>query len=106
MSGREIKDRNGRKKIIPETQAGYRRGRSTINNIFILIYIVNMELQNKQGKIYTFFADLTATFDKVNRNELRRVMERNGISQNLRKRIKEIYKETRNVIRVNGKPKG
>ena len=91
------------KKIIPETQAGFRNGRSTIDNIFIMNYIVNRELQNKGGKIYTFFADLSAAFDKVNRNELGRVMERNGISQNLRTRIKEIYKETRNVIRVNGK---
>ena len=64
-------------------------------------YIVNTELRNKGGKIYTFFAD--PAFDKVNRNQLGRVMERNGISQTLRTRMKEIYKETRNLIRVNGK---
>ncbi|XP_024874051.1 trichohyalin-like [Temnothorax curvispinosus] len=94
----EIEDKN----IIAETQTEFRRGRSTIDNIFILNYITNRELVNKGGKIYAFFADLSATFDKVDREELNKIMERTGISQKIRKRIGEIYQETRNVVRVNG----
>lgn len=40
------------KHIMPETQAGFRRGRSTIDNIFILNYIAKRELAKKEGKIY------------------------------------------------------
>ncbi|XP_046141097.1 uncharacterized protein LOC123987674 [Osmia bicornis bicornis] len=54
------------KKIIPETQAGFRKERSTTDNIFILNYVVNREIKEKRGKLYAFFADLTAAFDKVN----------------------------------------
>lgn len=90
------------KGIIPETQAGFRSGRSTIDNIFILNYIANTELVNKGGKVYAFFADLSAAFDKVNREKLGKIMEINGISKNLKERINEIYKETKNIVRVNG----
>lgn len=79
------------KKIIPETQAGFRSGRSIIDNIFILNYVVNTELINKGRKVYTFFADLSAVFYKVNREKLGKVMEKNGINKNLRERINEIY---------------
>lgn len=53
--------------------------------------------------MYVFFADLTAAFDKVNRRKMSEIMEQKGISDRLRTRIDEIYKETRNRIRVNGK---
>lgn len=46
------------KKLLPETQAGFRRGRSIIDNIFILNYIVNRETKRTGGKLHTFFADL------------------------------------------------
>lgn len=90
------------KGIIPETQAGFRSGRSTIDNIFILNYIANTKLVNKGGKVYAFFADLSAAFDKVNREKLGKIIEINGISKNLRERINEIYKETKNIVRVTG----
>lgn len=92
-----------RKEIIPETQAGFRRGRSTIDNIIVLNNVANREIKDKGGKLYAFFADLTAAFDKVSRRKLSKIMEEKGISKNLRERIEEIYTETRNKIRVNGK---
>lgn len=52
------------KKMLPKTQAGFRRGRSTIDNIFILNYIANREIKRAGDKLYTFFADLSAAFDK------------------------------------------
>lgn len=90
------------KKLIPETQAGFRRGRSTIDNIMILNYVVNREIKEKGGKLYTFFADLTAAFDKVNREKLSKILEEKGVSRRLRTRIDEIYEETRNRVKVNG----
>lgn len=94
------------KKVLEETQAGFRSGRSTTDNILNLNYIVNRELQTKGGKLFAFFVDLTAAFDKVNREKLSRIMEETGISKALRTRIDEIYRETRNRIKVNGKLTG
>lgn len=65
-----LKEELGKKKVIPETQAGFKRGKSTIDKVFILNYTVNREVQKKDGKLYTFFADLSAAFDKVNREKL------------------------------------
>ena len=99
---KRLKEELEKNHIIPETQAGFRSGRSTIDNIFILNYVANREIQKKGGKLYTFFADLSAAFDKVDRVKLQNIMKKKEISKCLRMRIGEIYKETRNTIKANG----
>ena len=100
---KRLKEELEKNHIIPEkTQAGFRSGRSTTDNIFILNYVSNRETQKKGGKLYTFFADLSAVFDNMDRVKLQNIMKRMEISKRLRMRIGEIYKETRNTIKVNG----
>lgn len=59
-----------RLKILPETQAGFRKGKSYINNIYILKTIAEKEIKKKKGKLYVFFADLKAAFNRVDRELL------------------------------------
>ncbi|XP_025267961.1 golgin subfamily A member 6-like protein 6 [Camponotus floridanus] len=59
-----------RLKLLPETQAGFRKRRSCIDNIFALKIIAEKTITKKKGKFYVFFADLKAAFDKVNRKKL------------------------------------
>ena len=40
--------------IIPETQEGFRSGRSTTDNIFILNCVANREIQKKEGSCIPF----------------------------------------------------
>ena len=47
------------------------------------------------------FVDLKAAFDTVQRGKLWRDMEKSGIEKGLIERVKEIYEETRNVVRIN-----
>lgn len=82
--GKRLKKEIEDKELTPETQAGFRSGRSTIDNIFILNYVVNKELQVKGGKLCTFFADLKAAFDKLKREKLSQMVEERAISQQLR----------------------
>lgn len=63
---------------------------------------MNREVQKKGGKLYAFFANLSAVFDKINRKKLQRIMEKQRINRRLRIKVGEIYNETRNVVRVNG----
>lgn len=56
--------------ILPETQAGFRKKRSGIDNIYILKTVAEKEINKKKGKLYVFFADLKAAFDNVNRQKL------------------------------------
>lgn len=88
-------------KILPETQTGFRRGKNTIDNIFILNYIANREIQKGGGKMHAFFADLRTAFGKIDRDLLNKILEKKGLER-LRRRIGEIYEETKNVVRVNG----
>ena len=57
-------------------------------------------MSKKRGKVFSFYADLELAFDRIDRQELNIMMIRKEIGVHLRKRILEIYKETRNVIRI------
>lgn len=83
-------------------QFGFRKGRGTTDAIYTMNYIVNKELSRKGGKIFAFFADLRAVFDNVDRRQLSE-MKKIKTKNNLRQRIIEIYKETRNIIKIGDK---
>ena len=87
-------------KRLEEGQYGFRKGRGTVDAIYTLNYIANREIAKKKGKVYAFFANLKAAFDRVNRKELGEMMKKAGIKERLRRRIMETYKETKNVIRI------
>lgn len=91
---REVKEK------LQESQFGFREGRGAIDAIYGLNYIVNKELGRKEEKIFAFFADLKAAFDRVDRQELNRRMESIGIEDQLRKRVMEMYRETKSKVRV------
>jgi len=83
-----------------EGQFGFRTGRGTTDAIFTLNYIVNRELSKNKGKIFVFFADLKAAFDRVDRAKLGEMLREAKIGKRLRRRIMETYKETNNVVKV------
>jgi len=43
---------------LPETQAGFRKGRGTMDNVRILQQVIDKEINKKRGKMYGFFIDL------------------------------------------------
>lgn len=90
-------------KKLEEGQFGFREERGTTDAIFVLNHVVNKELITKGGKIFAFFADLKAAFDKIDRTKLEEMLKRAGISLRLRRRIMETYRETKNVIKVGSK---
>ncbi|XP_018343269.1 PREDICTED: uncharacterized protein LOC108749206 [Trachymyrmex septentrionalis] len=51
------------------TQAGFRKGRGTIENIKILKHLVGRRLKEKK-KVWAFFMDLKGAFDKIDRKVL------------------------------------
>ena len=54
--------------------AGFRKGRGTIDNIYVLNYMVGKEIE-KEKKVIAAMIDLKAAFDWVNRGVLRRRLE-------------------------------
>lgn len=91
------------KGMTPESQAGFRRGRTTIDNIFVLNHLMQREKRQgrKDEKIYMMFADMKAAFDNVERSTLWRELRRKEIKRDLIKKIEKIYERTETVIRTN-----
>lgn len=87
------------KGIIPETQAGFRKKKETMNNIYVLQHVIKKELRRRGGKMFGFFMDLKAAFDRVDRKVLWEVMEKRGIRKGLIERVKEIYESTTGAVR-------
>lgn len=79
--------------LIPDNQAGFRKGRSTIDNIFILVTLINMTHQNGK-RMYGFFIDLKAAFDKIPRGKMWAKMTKLGLPADIIDCIREIYDAT------------
>ncbi|XP_020297358.1 uncharacterized protein LOC109861916 [Pseudomyrmex gracilis] len=89
------------KDLLPENQAGFRKGKSTLDNIYVLNHVVQREKEKEGGerKVYALFIDLKAAFDNVDREKLWKILEKKGVS-GLIKRMKNIYAETEVVVRT------
>lgn len=81
---------------------GFRKERGTIDAIYTLNYVVNREITKKRRKVFAFFIDLKATFDKVHRIKLTEMLniKKAGTKEKLRRRIMKTYKKTRNIIKI------
>ncbi|KAI4475723.1 hypothetical protein M0802_015052 [Mischocyttarus mexicanus] len=88
---------------LKESQAGFRKGRGTRDQIFTLNAAINKKLKEKGGKLYVAFIDSRAAFDRVNRERLLEKLKRKGIGGRMLEMIKGIYKETRAEVQVGGR---
>jgi hypothetical protein len=88
---------------LPDGQAGFRKGRGTMDNVYILNHIIGNEIKKRGSKIYAFFVDLKAAFDNVERDLLWEYLRKKGINEHLVTRIEEIYEETISRVRVDGR---
>ena len=89
-------------KTLPEEQAGFREGYSTIDHIFSLYAMIQKQF-NKDRKLYVCFVDYRKAFDSVNREALFNILERNGISGDYLEAIKGIYKSVLAAVKQDGK---
>jgi len=94
---REVERRKG----LPETQMGFRRERSTVDNVFILNHLVQRgrKTGEKSKRIYALFADLKAAFDNVDRDILWEILRKMKIREVLKK-IEKIYERTEVLVRT------
>ena len=85
---------------IPHNQTGFRKGMGTVENIYVLNYLVNRNLSQKKGKLIALFVDFKAAFDSVNRCILWKAMTEREVDEELLDRIKEIVTETKTRVRI------
>jgi len=88
------------KKVIPQNQTGFRRGMGTMDNIFVLNYLVNRQLSKEKGKMVAFFVDLKAAFDSVDREMLEKALRERGVREGLVVRCMDLMRETKSKVRI------
>lgn len=83
--------------VITEYQAGFRKGYSTIDNIYNLAAIVELKLSQKK-KVYAFFIDFKAAFDKVSRSSLIYKLQATGVSTKMVNFLASVYHSTQSAV--------
>lgn len=84
----------GDKNILDECQAGFRKGYSTVDNIFNLMSMINLRLSKKRSKLYCFFVDFSAAFDRIDRKSMFYKLYCLGISTKIVRVLQNLYNGT------------
>ena len=87
-------------KIIAEEQAGFRKGRSTTEQIFNLRLLCEKYLQHQQH-LYHVFVDFKKAFDRVWHDALWATMHKYNISANLIEITKNVYERATSAVVFN-----
>ena len=91
--------------MLSETQSGFRKEYSTIDNIFAL-YALQEYCKSKKMKLYSCFIDFTKAFDNVWRIGLWQKLMKHGIKGKVLNVIKNMYAEIKSCILLNGDTSG
>ena len=76
--------------MLGEIQSGFRRGRRTEDNLFMLDRCIEMVKGSKE-EIFVAFLDMEKAYDRVNRKKLFEVMRCYGVHEKLVRLIERIY---------------
>ena len=87
--------------IISEEQAGFMKGRSTVEQICNLRNIIE-KYQEHQQELYHVFIDFKKAFDRVWHEALWATMHKYNISKTLIKLIEELYSHATSAVYLNG----
>lgn len=61
-----------------------------IDNIYVLNFLVNRQLQRKGGFVVATFVNLKVAFDSVGRKVMMEALKGRGVRERLRSKIEEI----------------
>ena len=89
----------GQRKLVEE-QGGFRKGRPTVDHIFVMISMVEKALAKSKGKLYVAFVDFRKAYDSVNRNILWDVLRRAGAAGKMLRALKAMYSTVVASVRV------
>lgn len=88
--------------ILPESQAGFRSGRSCSDNIFVLNSILHIHLRLRSRKVFAVFVDFRRAFDSIHHATLWSKLFSVGVSSQFIRVIKNLYDRATFQVRVGG----
>uniref|UniRef100_A0A023FB05 Putative endonuclease-reverse transcriptase n=1 Tax=Triatoma infestans TaxID=30076 RepID=A0A023FB05_TRIIF len=77
--------------VFPEGQAGFRRGRSCIDNLFVLNSIASIHTFSKRNYLYAIFIDFRKAFDSIKHDQLWQKMYALGVSGKIIRILINLY---------------
>ena len=88
--------------VLDESQAGFHRGFSTIDNIFSLHAMVQKYICRSGGRFYYLFVDFKRAFDSIRHDKLWDSLKRKGIPDNSKflKVFQSMYKQLKSCVKV------
>lgn len=93
--------------LIPEEQAGFRKGYSTVDNIFNLQCFVEKYICKPKGRFYVFYVDFQKAFDMVNRELLWKILSEKGCKGHMLDTLQAMYGNVSMCIKIsNNKASG
>ena len=89
-----------KRNILPECQAGFRRKRGCVDQIFSLAAITSIHCRSKGRKLFTTFVDFKRCFDSIDHNKLWSKLANLGISGKFLKVIISLYNNAHFTVRT------
>ena len=89
--------RNGVDIRLRNEQAGYRKGRGTTEQIFILRNIIE-QANEWQASLYINFIDFEKAFDSIHRESLWLIMQKYGIPDKIVRMVKVFYEDFNRAV--------
>ena len=86
---------------IPESQAGGRKGYSTIDNIFCLQSLIQKYLTKKCGRFYVLFIDFSRAYDSIQRSKLWELLIQKGLKGNILNMLQAMHTNVLAAVRTN-----
>ena len=83
-----------------EEQGRFRKGRSTVDHIFVMISMVEKALAKSKGKLYVAFVDFRKAYDSMNRNILWDFLRRAGARGKMLRAFRAMYSSVAASVRV------
>ncbi|BHF59910.1 hypothetical protein SprV_0100287100 [Sparganum proliferum] len=76
--------------LLPESRCGFRRHCGTIGMVFT-VHHEQEKCQEMRTHLYTAFVDLTKAFDMVNREGLRKIVQKFGCSEGFTRMARQLH---------------
>ena len=86
--------------ILDESQAGFRKGYSTIDNLFNFQSIIQKYLTVKKGRVYVFYFDFRKAFDSCPHHLLWSCLWRNGVNGKVLTIFQSMYEKLKYCVKV------
>ena len=85
---------------LSEELAGFRPGRSTVEQIFVWRQLAERYMEAQNGKLVNVFTDFKKAFDRVWHTRMYRVLQHYNIPKKLTALIQNLYSQAASAVRI------